>query len=464
MRKKLIQNGRAVSYPVQSIMAFSVVAVMVAFYFIGIHGTFISHENSDIDISAKATDIAERLLNDPGQLKDLDIDWENDPSNISALGLNARPVPKIDTTKKPGQDFFGQVYGASYNGSTSIPPEQDIGYVFEKMPLIPSCFLSGTKIEMADGSIKNIEDIKVGDKVKSFDTVSKTWRVGTVTKVFHHSPEEMGDYYLVINHELRVTPNHLMYTGSNWIPAGKLKIGDIVNGIVIYSIEKVYTKVPTYNFEVEPYHNYKILFGKGNGNIVHNEYEYESGTAVAKMMPPGGVPPEFQDDPDAYNAYIGAYNRLKRQHPDWSENELERAATNWVRSWLGHRYGSFGEVKTRDEMWTVTFYEINGNVTFEMKGDRDFPYAILDERKITNLTKLDYEVAKEALGIDDAYDFNITITNSTGAKIVSYGEHPDSAHIVSICTRNILIRYSRVDADNNPVYLYEPAQMTVRIF
>ncbi|MCD6237518.1 MAG: hypothetical protein J7K13_06175, partial [Thermoplasmata archaeon] len=183
MKRKLIKNKKAISYPIQSITAFFIVALMVAFYFVGIHGTFISHENGNIDVSAKATEVAERLLSDPGQLKNLSIDWENDPSNVSALGLNARPVPRINMTKKPGQDFFGQVDGTSYDG-TSLSSRSDNEDVFSPIPYIPSCFLAGTKIEMADGTTKNIEDIKVGDKVKSFDTRSKTWRVGTVTKVF----------------------------------------------------------------------------------------------------------------------------------------------------------------------------------------------------------------------------------------------------------------------------------------
>ena len=32
-----------------------------------------------------------------------------------------------------------------------------------------TCLLAGTKISMADGSYKPIEDVKVGDLVKSFD-------------------------------------------------------------------------------------------------------------------------------------------------------------------------------------------------------------------------------------------------------------------------------------------------------
>ncbi|RLF57982.1 MAG: hypothetical protein DRN25_05760, partial [Thermoplasmata archaeon] len=132
-----------------------------------------------------------------------------------------------------------------------------------------SCFLAGTKIEMADGSLKSIEDIKVGDLVKSYDIESKEWKVGIVTKVFHHSPEEMGDYYLIINNELRVTPNHPVYLNGKWMTAGELKVGDVF-GEKIVSIERIYRKVPTYNFEVYPYHNYKVVWGQYAQCIAHN--------------------------------------------------------------------------------------------------------------------------------------------------------------------------------------------------
>ena len=136
-----------------------------------------------------------------------------------------------------------------------------------------NCFLAGTKIAMIDGSYKNIEDIKVGDLVKSYaipNTNDTFWEEGVVTKVFHHPPEEMGDYYLIINNELRVTPNHPIYLNGTLITAGDLKIGDGGLDGKVYSIQKVYDRVPTYNFEVEPYHNYEIVWSNNSKAVVHN--------------------------------------------------------------------------------------------------------------------------------------------------------------------------------------------------
>jgi len=137
-----------------------------------------------------------------------------------------------------------------------------------------SCFLAGTQIEMSDGTLKNIEDIKVGDSVKSYDESSGMWKTGTVTKLFHHSPEEMTDYYLVINDDLCVTPNHPIMVDGEWISAGELEIGDVYDGNTITSIKQVHNRVPTYNFEVEPYHTYNVVWGESKiASIVHNANE-----------------------------------------------------------------------------------------------------------------------------------------------------------------------------------------------
>ena len=134
-----------------------------------------------------------------------------------------------------------------------------------------SCFLAGTQIEMSDGSLKNIEDISLGDSVKSYDESTGMWKTGTVSEVFHHSPDEMTDYYLLINNDLRVTPNHPIYVDGEWISAGELEIGDVYDGNTITSIKQVHNQVPTYNFEVLPYHTYNVVWGESKiASIVHN--------------------------------------------------------------------------------------------------------------------------------------------------------------------------------------------------
>jgi hypothetical protein len=135
---------------------------------------------------------------------------------------------------------------------------------------------------MADGSTKNIEDIKVGDVVKSYNTANKVSKGETVTKVYHHTPQEMGDYYLVINKNLKVTPNHLLFINGVWKKSGDAKVGDVLFGvsgsnILIKSIEKVYERVDTYNFETRTVNPSEIVM---NTYFVQGMLAHGKGTVV----------------------------------------------------------------------------------------------------------------------------------------------------------------------------------------
>jgi len=139
------------------------------------------------------------------------------------------------------------------------------------------CFLEGTQVQMADGLKKKIENMRIGDNVLSFDEKTKTLQEDRVKKIYHVPPFQMNsDFYLLINNDLKVTPNHLLYVNNKWIQAKDMKIGDqLLIGEVI-SIEKIYEKVPIYNFETEKYHSYLVVFGD-NAIIAHNAENYVLG-------------------------------------------------------------------------------------------------------------------------------------------------------------------------------------------
>jgi len=106
------------------------------------------------------------------------------------------------------------------------------------------------------------------------------------------TPEEMGDYYLVINDLLRVTPNHLVYSDGEWISADKLEIGDSLfypsSDYRIFSIEKVFEKTDTYNFEVDGHHNYFAAMDSTNV-LVHNGPAWGVSLSTVPDPPEGGA-------------------------------------------------------------------------------------------------------------------------------------------------------------------------------
>ena len=143
------------------------------------------------------------------------------------------------------------------------------------------CFIAGTQIVMADSSLKNIEDIKVGDKIRSYDQLTNTFKEDKIVHVFHDSPEMMMDeYYLLINDNIGVTTEHPLFINGKWIRADELKVGDPLAQGVVNSIEKVYERVPTYNFETEIYHTYLVksdddLIIAHNANYATEPYKEE---------------------------------------------------------------------------------------------------------------------------------------------------------------------------------------------
>jgi len=129
---------------------------------------------------------------------------------------------------------------------------------------ILTCFPIGTKIAMADGSYKNIENLVIGDEVRSFDLYKKSLVTGKVTKIYRHPPNESKGYYIFTTengNQLRVTPEHILFVNKKWLPAYKVKIGEhfrTINGeeIKVTGIQYVSEKTWTYNLEVQPFNTF----------------------------------------------------------------------------------------------------------------------------------------------------------------------------------------------------------------
>lgn len=125
---------------------------------------------------------------------------------------------------------------------------------------VSQSFIAGTKVLMADGSYKNIEDIKIGDFVMGFNEDTKENKASEVINTFHNSQED-NQGYLIINRRLKITKEHEVFINGIWMQIGSAKIGDglkLVNGAeeIIESIEKIDEKVETFNLEIKDAHNY----------------------------------------------------------------------------------------------------------------------------------------------------------------------------------------------------------------
>lgn len=96
------------------------------------------------------------------------------------------------------------------------------------------CLIPGEKILTQKGEIQ-IEDLKIGDIVYSFDELKKIRVENTIEQVFERNYDgKVIKVYLENGRTITCTPNHKIYTTNRgWIPAENITEDDDVVDVVI---------------------------------------------------------------------------------------------------------------------------------------------------------------------------------------------------------------------------------------
>ena len=142
------------------------------------------------------------------------------------------------------------------------------------------CFLAGTDVLLADGTTKDIEDIKPGDKVLA--TNPQTGRTGP-RKVTHLIVTNGDKYFNELSiatrngvEKLTATHEHPFWSPSErrWVTAGSLEPGMTLRTLhgdtAIVTRNHAYTAhATTYNLTVDDVHTYYVLAG-ATPVLVHN--------------------------------------------------------------------------------------------------------------------------------------------------------------------------------------------------
>lgn len=160
------------------------------------------------------------------------------------------------------------------------------------------CFLAGTNILMADGSLKAIETIEVGELIQIFDESLQQRVISPVTETLHHEamPQRLfrmsfsnGKSFVVNDvHPLYVFNSERYSSSANvfsqWISGLNPTLQDQEgNPISIVDIETWEAMEPTYNLHVEGISSDKAIYGiRGRGHnyfaegiLVHNVKDAE---------------------------------------------------------------------------------------------------------------------------------------------------------------------------------------------
>src|SRR3989338_7299961 len=152
-----------------------------------------------------------------------------------------------------------------------------------------SCFPAGTKILMSDNSYKNIEDVKVGDYVISYDELSQDKDIGKVLELESPMRDHMCQIIFSDNSILNLTREHPVYTKEGWkainpeetkkenslLNTGKLNEGDLVffSDLVYKQLKRIYCwneTIQTYNLKtIDKFRNFYaddvLVHNKGEG-------------------------------------------------------------------------------------------------------------------------------------------------------------------------------------------------------
>lgn len=130
------------------------------------------------------------------------------------------------------------------------------------------CLVAGTKIQMADGSLKNVEEIQPMELVKTLNGNKKVIDVWTPDNLEDGTPEcfeiEFEDGFKVV-----CSGSHKFIVNDEWTETNNLKVKDEVKTIdgmlKVTSIESV-GKKDVYDINVKDVHHYALE----NGVITHN--------------------------------------------------------------------------------------------------------------------------------------------------------------------------------------------------
>jgi RHS repeat-associated protein len=184
------------------------------------------------------------------------------------------------------QDYKNGDYAAAIVNAILAAVSASAALAGAKNLATPSCFDGDTPISTENGQ-KRIDEIKVGDKVWAYDTVSDSLELKEVTTVYVKSSNELVHLSVTEGGASKVidtTSNHPFYVlKKGWVAAAELRAGDVlvtVNGeyAVVEQIQHELLEKPitVFNLEVEGFHSYFV----GNvGLLVHNyDKTYETYT------------------------------------------------------------------------------------------------------------------------------------------------------------------------------------------
>lgn len=136
-----------------------------------------------------------------------------------------------------------------------------IGKVSAGKICVLACFPAGTKIN-TDVGLKNIEEIKVGDKVWSYNELTGETGLQEIVRTMSRESDHTIELYTE-GEIIETTAEHPFLTDNGWKDAADLQTGDRIRtrneeDVGIKDVKFAYKPRKVYNFEVSNWHTYFV--------------------------------------------------------------------------------------------------------------------------------------------------------------------------------------------------------------
>jgi hypothetical protein len=226
-------------------------------------------------------------------------------ANKAAVGGIVHQFTNFDTLEDCGKTttaWIALLPGPEFEAGAGLEVLEEAGAATTKCKDGVNCFIAGTPVWMADGSLKPIEQIQSGDWVLSRDPLTGTNHASQVYQAISHLPGYVVRVAVIDQstgqtETLSASPDHPFFTTNGLVPAHSLTAGSWLIGrsgstlnVTSVDIQEQEHQVPVYNFVVPGDDTY-FVGTVGDGAWVHNTgpYTLPAGESVRKLLYPTRV-------------------------------------------------------------------------------------------------------------------------------------------------------------------------------
>lgn len=136
-------------------------------------------------------------------------------------------ICKTSTITEGKCDTSGDIVFATVQTLVNFVDKREISQDEFGLVVVDECFPKGTKINTPKGYI-NIEDLKIGDSVYSYNHETKQIEIKEIDCLFSKYSNDLMEINIYDNKKIICTKNHPIYTNEGYIEAQNLKKGDVV--------------------------------------------------------------------------------------------------------------------------------------------------------------------------------------------------------------------------------------------